>query len=298
MKELLSTSRSEYSMALRKRLYDALQQDFGPLGDVTSLAMIEKDHHASAELIVKGESGIVSGLSLVEVIFELVDRSIKFTPLKKDGDRIAKGEKLALIEGKGQSILKGERVALEFIRRMSGIATKTNQFVKAVENTGVKILDTRKIWPGYGELDKQAVRDGGGTNHRMNLSEMGLIKNNHIDILDGNISLAIFMFRKAYPNIPLEVEVRNLIELSEALGSNPERILLDNMDNNQLIESVGMRHQHYLESQHRVELEASGNMSLDRVKSVAETGVDFISVGALTHSVEAFDISLHITFNK
>lgn len=300
MKESLSTAKygEDYNLALRRRLYDALQQDAGPKGDVTSLALIETDKQATAELVVKADDGIVSGLSLASVIFQLVDSSLLFEPVKKDGDHIRKGEHLALIQGNGQSLLRAERIALEFIRRMSGIATKTNLFVKEVAHTGCQILDTRKIWPGYGELDKQAVRDGGGTNHRMNLSEMGLIKNNHIDMLDGNIALAISKFREVYPNIPLEVEVRDLKELCEALMCNPDRILLDNMTNDKMREAVWMRHQHYLQSQNKVELEASGNMTLDRVRSVAETGVDYISVGALTHSVEAFDISLHIIFNK
>ncbi len=285
-------------MALRKRLYGALQQDAGPRGDVTSLALIESETKAIAELVVKEDEGIVSGLLLAEVIFNLVDPSIIFTSLKKDGDRIKKGDKLAVIEGKGQSLLSGERVALEFIRRMSGIATNTHKYVQQVSHTSCKILDTRKIWPGYGELDKQAVRDGGGTNHRMNLSEMGLIKNNHIDILGGDIALAIKLFRNKYPDIPLEIEVRNEAELVTALNNFPDRIMLDNMDNPQTLQAVKIRNTFKETSGIYIPLEASGNMSLDRVKSVAETGVDFISVGALTHSVNAFDISLHITFNK
>lgn len=285
-------------MGLRKRIYEALQLDHGPLGDVTSQALIENEKLASAEFVVKAESGVVSGLEVARLVFELVDPEIIFTPLLHDGDFVQKGTVFATISGPARSILAGERISLEFLRRMSGIATKTAEFVKEVADTGATILDTRKILPGYGELDKQAVRDGGGTNHRSNLSEMGLIKNNHIDVLWGDIPLAITLFKEKYPNIPLEVEVRNHNELIAALTSYPDRVLLDNMTNEETKEAVIIRNEFEKHTDIYIPLEASGNMTLERVRGVAETGVDFISVGSLTHSVEAFDISLHITFNK
>lgn len=285
-------------LTLRQQLLDALIKDSGPLGDVTTLALVKKKTIAHAELVVKAPSGVISGLEIVRLIFEIIDPKIKFDPLLRDGAAVRQGDKVATIQGNAQRILNGERVALEFIRRLSGIATKTRLFVDAVAGTGAVILDTRKVLPGYAELDKKAVRDGGGTNHRTNLSEMGLIKNNHIDLLNGDIAKAIKLFKKKYPDIPLEVEVRNQAELISALKNFPDRILLDNMDNKETKMAVKTRNEFTKETGKRIPLEASGNMTLDRVRSVAETGVDFISVGALTHSVEAFDISLHINFNR
>jgi nicotinate-nucleotide pyrophosphorylase (carboxylating) len=181
---------------------------------------------------------------------------------------------------------------------MSGIATKTANFVNETKGTNTVILDTRKILPVFGDLDKQAVKDGGGQNHRLNLSEMGLIKNNHLDILKGDITKAIASFREKYPNIPLEIEVRDEKELADALANNPDRIMLDNMNTEETKKSVATRDEFKAKTNKYIPLEASGNMTLDRIKEVADTGVDYISVGALTHSVEAFDISLHITFNN
>lgn len=285
-------------LSLEERIIDALRQDSGELGDVTTLALIEKDKLASAEFVVKANTGIISGIRVVQTIFKLTDPDIDFEVNIPDGSPVKKGDIIATVSGKARNILTAERVSLEFIRRMSGIATKTNLFVQAVEGTGTIILDTRKINPGYGELDKQAVRDGGGTNHRRNLSEMGLIKNNHIDVLGGDITLAVKLFRDKYPQIPLEVEVRNENELIVALISEPDRILLDNMSNEETQTSVYTRNRFHRETGKYIPLEASGNMTIERVRSVALTGVDYISVGELTHSVQAFDISLHINLHK
>lgn len=289
---------AQQTILLRDQITDALAKDSGPLGDVTSKALIEEEHLAIAELIVKADRGILSGVNIARLVFEIIDPEIIFTPLFSDGDEIKKGDILAYIEGNGRNILTAERIALEFIRRMSGIATKTDKFVQELAGTSTQILDTRKIFPGYGDLDKQAVRDGGGINHRANLSEMGLIKNNHIDVLDGDIELAITLFRKQYPNIPLEVEVRDKAEFLSALINTPDRIMLDNMSNEETKYAVTIRDEFANQTGIRIPLEASGNMTLDRVHSVAQTGVDFISIGELTHSVTAFDISLHISFNK
>ncbi len=288
----------EHLSSRRVQIREALSADSGPLGDVTSIALIEKELTASAEYVVKASSGTVSGIEIAQLVMEETDPRILFTPLLKDGDFVRRGDKIAKISGPARSILAGERISLEFLRRMSGIATETRRFVDEVRGTGAIILDTRKVFPGYGDLDKKAVRDGGGTNHRLNLSEMGLIKNNHIDMLDGNVELAIKIFRAKYPDIPLEVEVRNKKELKTALENNPDRILLDNMNNEETKSAVQIRNKYKENKDIYIPLEASGNMTIDRVRSVAITGVDFISVGALTHSVDAFDISLHIIFNK
>lgn len=290
-----SPERLSSHISLREQILDALHKDAGPLGDVTSLALIEKERLATAEFILKAESGVLSGLSVAQTVFELIDPQIEFTPLASNGDLIHRGDVFATIAGPARAILTGERVALEFLRRLSGIASKTQDFVKAVEGTGTIILDTRKTLPGFGMLDKQAVRDGGGTNHRANLSEMGLIKNNHLDVLNGDTALAITLFRKKYPQIPLEIEVRNEDELLSSLTSTPDRILLDNMTKAETRRAVHLRNEFAAATGTHIPLEASGNMTLDRVRGVAETGVEFISVGSLTHSVEALDLSLHIS---
>jgi nicotinate-nucleotide pyrophosphorylase (carboxylating) len=276
----------------------ALSKDQGPLGDVTSLALIPEHQLATAEFVVKAESGIVSGLNIAKKVYKLLDPSISFSALVTNGTPIKKGDILAAVSGPARTILVGERISLEFLRRMSGIATKTAHFVNETKGTNTVILDTRKILPVFGDLDKQAVKDGGGQNHRLNLSEMGLIKNNHLDILKGDIAKAIASFREKYPNIPLEIEVRDKKELAEALANNPDRIMLDNMNSEETKNSVATRNEYKAKTNKYIPLEASGNMTVDRIKEVADTGVDYISVGALTHSVEAFDISLHITFNN
>lgn len=279
---------------LREFLAQAIVKDMGPRGDVTSEAIVDRDMQIHAVLVVKATEGIVSGLRIGKTVFDIVDPTILVTLHAQDGDRISNGDIIASIEGPAQGILAGERVALEFVRRMSGIATMTRAFVQAVKGTGVTILDTRKIAPGFGELDKQAVRDGGGENHRVDLSEMGLIKNTHIDLLKGNIQEAVQRFRNVYPNIPLEVEVRNGKELRVALSSEPDRILLDNMSMRNMQQAVLLRNAHTKDIGTVILLEASGGMTLTRVRKVAKTGVEYISVGALTHSVKALDISLHI----
>lgn len=278
---------------LNQLLKWALLADQGNLGDVTTNSLLSQQT-ATAKFIVKDNFGVVSGLDLALKVLKTQDAKISFKKHKMDGDQVHQGDILATVQGPAKSILSAERVALEFLRRMSGIATQTSLFVTQAKDTNCQILDTRKIMPLWGQLDKKAVRDGGGHNHRQDLSGMGLIKNNHLDVLNGNIEKAIQSFKNKYPNIPLEIEVRNQKELLKALRSNPDRILLDNMDDQKIKESVNLRNQ----INPKVKLEASGNMSLKRIKVVAKTGVDYISVGALTHSVTAFDISLHIAINK
>jgi nicotinate-nucleotide pyrophosphorylase (carboxylating) len=280
-------------LSLRALITDALRKDVGPVGDVTTIAVINSTRQACAQCIAK-ESGVISGISVLELVFLTADPKIIVTARVKDGDKVNKGDIIADVNGPACGILAGERVALEFLRRMSGIATKTHLFVEAVHGTGVTILDTRKTFPGYGELDKQAVRDGGGTNHRANLSEMGLIKNNHIDLLGGDVTRATQVFKKAYPNIPLEVEVRNQSELIVALAAKPDRILLDNMTVVQIRKAVIIRNKYTSKTGKKIPLEASGNMTLSRVREVADTGVEYISIGELTHTVKSLDLSLHV----
>lgn len=272
---------------------DAIRKDQGPKGDITSRVTVAPDAVIHAECVMKDKTGIVSGLDVMGEVFQIVDPTITFITHVHDGDRIRQGDVLATLTGSARSIFTGERVALELLRHMSGIATKTKAFVEKVKKTGVVILDTRKVLPGYLDLDKKAVRDGGGTNHRANLSSMGLIKSNHIDLLHGDINAAVSRFRKQYSNIPLEIEVRNKKELIRTLPCNPERILLDNMTIAGIRRAVNVRNKYAVRFGKKIPLEASGNITFVNVLGVAQTGVEYISVGALTHSVEALDISLH-----
>ena len=282
----------------RSFIKDAIRKDQGPKGDITSHATVAPEVIIHAECVVKEKIGIVSGLDVFREVFRIIDPTITFSARAHDGDLIRRGDILATLTGSARSIFTGERVALELLRHMSGIATKTKVFVEKVKNTGVVILDTRKVLPGYLDLDKKAVRDGGGTNHRANLSSMGLIKSNHIDLLLGDINAAASRFRKQYPNVPLEIEVRNQKELMSALLCNPERILLDNMTVANICSVVNARNRYAVRSGKKIPLEASGNITLANVLDVARTGVEYISIGALTHSVEAVDICLHFLYRQ
>ncbi|HEX2908178.1 MAG TPA: carboxylating nicotinate-nucleotide diphosphorylase [Phototrophicaceae bacterium] len=266
----------------------ALQEDVGELGDVTSLATLPSELRLKGQIRAKAE-GVIAGLPLVQLVFQQVDAAVQVKLLKADGAYVESGDLIAEVVGQGRAVLTGERVALNFLQRLSGIATLAQQFVAATAGTKAVILDTRKTTPGWRSLEKYAVRQGGGQNHRIGLYDMVLVKDNHIDGA-GGITPAVAAVR-ANPlaaGLKIEVEVRTLDELREALGLNPDRILLDNMTDDQMREAVTI-------ASGRVPLEASGNMSLERVRAVAETGVDFISVGALTHSASALDLSMKIT---
>jgi len=263
----------------------ALEEDIGS-GDVTSRAIIPPDTQLSGNLIAKMQ-GVVAGLEIVGEVFAQVDEKIIYTPLRGDGTAVTKGDIIARVEGRGPSILTAERVALNFLQRMSGIATATRIFVEAVSGTKAKILDTRKTAPGLRVLDKLAVKLGSGHNHRFGLYDMVLIKDNHIRAA-GSIAEAVRRVREKTKNIAIEVEVATLAQLDEALPLEVDRIMLDNMGVDEMAEAVRR-------TAGRVELEASGNISLENIREVAATGVDFISVGALTHSVKGLDISLEIT---
>lgn len=263
----------------------ALAEDIGD-GDVTSLHTIPADAAHRGRFLAKA-AGVVAGLAVAERVFQRLDPDITFTYLVADGDRVEPGQWLAEVQGRGQAILSAERVALNLVQRMSGIATATRRFVDAVAGTKAVILDTRKTAPGLRVLDKWAVRLGGGQNHRWGLYDMALIKDNHIAAV-GGITEAVRRVRAGDERgRAIEVEVTDLTGLQEALQLSVDRIMLDNMSLNEMRTAVLM-------TAGRVPLEASGNVSLATVASIAATGVDFISAGALTHSVIALDISLEL----
>lgn len=263
----------------------ALDEDIGN-GDVTTLATISRSQILYGEFIAK-DSGVISGLNIAKKVFKLLNRNIEFKILLNNGSLVKKGQILANIKGHGASILTGERIALNFLQRMSGIATMTKRYVDAVKETKAIILDTRKTVPGLRVFDKQAVKDGGGQNHRFGLFDMFLIKDNHI-IASGSITNAIKNIRKSNKqNLSIEIEVKNFQELKEALSQKPNRIMLDNMDIKKIRKAVKL-------IAGQVPIEVSGGINLKTVSAIAKTGVNYISVGALTHSVKALDISLEI----
>jgi nicotinate-nucleotide pyrophosphorylase (carboxylating) len=266
-------------------LENALNEDIGD-GDVTTLCTVPKEQKASANLWAKAP-GVLAGAEVFSAAFRLLDKNITVEWLVADGETVRAGQKLALVSGPTRAILSAERVALNFLQRMSGIATLTRQMVEAVKGSKARILDTRKTAPGLRYFDKWAVRIGGGENHRFGLYDMVLIKENHIEAA-GGIRAAVQKVRACLPRpLPVEVEVKNLDELRQALELNVDRILLDNMDVPTLKKAVEI-------TRGRIPLEASGNVTLQTVGAIARTGVDFISVGSLTHSVQALDVSLII----
>lgn len=263
----------------------ALEEDLGD-GDVTTICTIAPGGWVQGRLLAKAP-GVVAGLEVAAMVFTRLDPRVALTAHLVDGDAVEAGSVVAEIEGPGRAVLGGERVALNFLQRMSGIATLTRRFVDAVRGTRAVIVDTRKTAPGLRALDKWAVRLGGGQNHRMGLYDMVLIKDNHIAAV-GSITEAVTRVRASDArHRPIEVEVTTLVELDEALALGVDRIMLDNMSRDDMREAVRI-------AAGRVPLEASGGVNLDTVAAIAATGVDFISVGALTHSIRALDISLDL----
>ncbi len=265
----------------------AFEEDVGD-GDHTSLSTIPGDAKGAAHLLVKAE-GILAGVELAQAICERIDEDLHLRPLLLDGARVAYGDVAFTINGSSRSILLVERVMLNFMQRMSGIATLTRAFVDAVEGTKCRVLDTRKTTPGLRGIEKWAVRIGGGTNHRLGLYDMMMIKDNHADFAGGipqAITRAKAYQRERNMSIPIEVETRNLIEVGQVLSvGGIQRIMLDNFDTDTLreaVRSIGGK----------FETEASGGITLGTVRSYAECGVDFVSVGALTHSAVSLDMSL------
>lgn len=259
----------------------ALAEDIGA-GDATTLSIVPPEATMRGQIIAK-QDGIIAGLDVARAAYELLDSAVEFSPQLADGSRVTRAGVLALVSGRTSSLLTAERTALNFLGRMSGIATLTRQFVDAVAGTRAVILDTRKTAPGLRAVDKLAVKLGGGGNHRIGLYDMILIKDNHIDHA-GGIEEAVRRAKAARSGLPIEVEARTMNDVRVALSLGVERILLDNMSVEMMAEAVRL-------TNGRAKLEASGNVTLETVRRIAETGVDFISVGALTHSAKAFDVS-------
>ena len=256
------------------------------LPDITSEAIFAPSDRGSARFLVKAD-GIIAGLATIEAVFRTLDPSAAVVLKASDGDAVAPGDIVAEVSASVIALLSGERTALNLMQRASGIATITRRYVDAVAGTGAKIYDTRKTAPGLRALDKYAVQAGGGENHRIGLHDMFLVKNNHIDRA-GSIKAAVERIRARQMPQKIMVEVRDMRELEQALAQGPDFILLDNMNPDQLREAVAY-------TRGRVPLEASGGITLETVRAVAETGVNRISVGALTHSVTALDISMRIS---
>jgi nicotinate-nucleotide pyrophosphorylase (carboxylating) len=260
-----------------------LKEDM-PMGDITTDNLIEKDLVSRGHIIAK-DRGIIAGLDMAERVFKVLDNSVKFKRLVRDGDRVNRGDVIAEVEGNTRALLKGERTALDFLQRLSGIATKTGEFCEKVREFPVKISDTRKTTPGLRLLEKYAVRIGGGHNHRFSLSDGVLIKDNHIKAA-GSIKKAIEISRQKIPHtIKIEVETETLEQVREALECGADIIMLDNMSMDMMKEAVKIIDKKAL-------VEASGNVDLEKVYEIASIGADIISVGGLTHSAKALDMSL------
>ncbi len=265
----------------------SLKEDVGT-GDITTLSTIDAKKEITGRFLAK-EDGILCGMDVVRAVFAFVDPKILLTAYKEDGDSVKKGEVIAEIAGLARSILTGERLALNLLQHMSGIATRTHEAVEKVKGTGARIADTRKTTPGLRVLEKYAVKCGGGSNHRFNLADGVLIKDNHIEAA-GGITNAVNMARANIPHtLKIEVEIETFEELEEALRAGADIIMLDNMSYDDMKKAVEI-------VDGRAVTEASGNMGEKDLRRVAETGVDLISIGALTHSVKALDISLKFKF--
>ncbi len=263
----------------------AYDEDIGD-GDITTNNLLPPTQNKTAVLVSK-ENGIIAGLPVAKMVFERFDPNLTWNEKKPDGSRVSPGDVIVEFTGNYRALLTGERTALNFLQHLSGIATYTDRCVQEVKGFNAQILDTRKTLPGYRYLDKYAVRMGGALNHRFGLYDMVMIKDNHIQVA-GGISQAVKAIREKIPgNIKIEVETSNLSQVQEAIDANADIIMLDNMSTAMMSEAVKLINK-------RAKVEASGNMNLDRIREVASTGVDFISIGALTHSVKALDISQRI----
>lgn len=263
----------------------AIDEDFGESGDATSKAIIDSGVEITAEILAKS-SGVIAGLSIAESTFKVLDRSVKFVSLVTDGDFVNAGTRIAEVSGNARAILGGERTALNFLQHLSGIATEVSKYVRELEGSGVELLDTRKTTPGLRYLEKYAARVGGAVNHRFGLYDQVLIKDNHIKIA-GDIGEVVRRAREMYPDLLVEVEAETLDEVRAAIDAGADIILLDNMDVGLLKESVDIIGERSIK-------EASGGITLANIADVAATGVDRISVGAITQAAKPLDISLEI----
>ena len=263
----------------------ALMEDINYI-DAAADNLIPEDHRSSAYYVAK-TSGVVCGIEVAKRVFDLAGGNVDFKIITKDGTKVNKGDIIAEMEGSTLTLLKGERTALNLLQHMSGIATATNKCVELVEGTKAAVTDTRKTLPGLRAIQKYAVTVGGGKNHRFNLSDAAMLKDNHIDAYGGITAAVAALREKIGHTVKIEVEVRTLAELEEALENRVEIIMLDNMSCEEMAEAVEI-------TNGRALLEASGNVTAENIRAVAETGVDIISLGALTHSVKCFDISMKI----
>jgi len=284
-------------MSLNNIIKSALIEDIGK-GDITTQLLIPKSKQIKALIIVK-EQGVICGIDVAAEVFKARDKRIKFKKLARDGQQVAKDEIIATLSGRAQGILTAERVALNFLGTLAGIATRTRQFVDAAKPHKVKILDTRKTIPGLRELEKYAVRMGGGYNHRMRLDGMVLVKDNHLAVLRSahcvlrfeNIAREI---EKKHKNVKIEIEVKNLKEFKEAIKLKPDIIMLDNMSIAQIKQAVTILRNTQITQRRATKLEASGNINLGDIRKYAATGVDFISIGSLTKDIQSLDMSLEV----
>ncbi len=282
----------QYENLIDKLIDLALEEDINT-GDITTESIIPESMDAVATMTAKQE-GIISGLDIVKRVFDRFQSDVRFTAYFKNGDFVKKGDVILKVKASYPTLLRGERLSLNIFQRMCGIATETGRYVKELEGYSTELLDTRKTAPGLRVLDKMAVKDGGGTNHRMGLYDMAMIKDNHIKMA-GGIAKAVEQVRSRIPaTIKIEVETTNLDEVNQAIVAGADIIMLDNMDNATMSEAVKI----IKKADKGIKTEASGNMSIPRLKEVAATGVDYISVGALTHTVKAMDISMNIQVEK
>jgi len=263
----------------------ALEEDVGT-GDVTTDSTVPQGQLASARIIAK-QDGVLAGITVAEAVFRALDPSLVMTSHLIDGAALRPGAVVATLKGRSRAILTAERTALNFLQRLSGVATITARYVGELEGTGVRLLDTRKTTPGLRVLEKYAVAVGGGANHRVGLWDMALIKENHIAAAMG-IGPAVAGVRARHPGIKIEVEVTNLTELDRALDAHADRVMLDNMSRDVMEQAIAKARSHA----HRAEIEVSGNVTLERLREIASLGPDFISVGSVTHSAPALDLSL------
>ena len=264
---------------------NALKEDINYL-DTATAYVIPEDAVTTAKFVSKAE-GVLCGIEVAMRVFTLLDPEVQFTLYKKDGDSVANGDLIATMKGKASMLLQGERTALNLLQHMSGIATATNECVRLVEGTNVSIADTRKTLPGLRALQKYAVTCGGGKNHRYNLSDCAMLKDNHIDAGGGITATVKALREKIGHTVKIEVETRNMDEVREAVSAGADIIMLDNMTAGQMKEAVN-----YIDG--RALTEASGNITAENIREKASSGIDIISMGALTHSVTAFDISMRI----
>jgi nicotinate-nucleotide pyrophosphorylase len=278
-------SRGKFEKHLLERIVRlALDEDLVDR-DVTTLSLNAYDRPVKAEIIAK-QDGLISGIEPLKETFSQVDVDLEVEVIRGDGSKVKPGEVIVRVRGMEGAILRAERTALNFIQRLSGIATATGEYMKQISDSKIRLLDTRKTTPGMRYLEKKAVRDGGGTNHRLNLEELAMVKDNHI-LMAGSITRAVEAIRRRYPRKKIEVEVKNIKELREALELDVDMAMLDNFEAHEIRQAVEV-------NQNRLKLEVSGNISLDNIRDKAVPGVDFVSVGALTHSFKSLDMSLEI----